>query len=99
MINDTAKVKDIRDEIGEKLGLGNSEEYGLRIRGAKEGTEQIVPSFAQFSLGVWLNVTLGLYEQDVTPNMILVFDKNYFFYDEQIDRSNPVQLHLIYTKV
>jgi len=30
--------------------------------------------------------------------MILVFDKNYFFYDEQIDRSNPVQLHLIYTK-
>jgi len=84
LIDDTEKVAWIRDAVGEKLGLGDAAEYGLRVKGGKEG--------------IWLNPQAGLWEQDVTPEMTLIFDKNYFLTDELIDLSDPVQLHLIYSK-
>jgi hypothetical protein len=48
---------------------------------------------------VWLNPAVGLYEQDVTPEMTLIFDKAYFYSDDIVDLSDPMQLHLIYSKV
>lgn len=50
-------------------------------------------------VGIWLNPQVGLYEQDVTPEMTLVFDKAYFYSDDIVDLSDPMQLHLIYSKV
>eukprot|EP01128_Nolandella_sp_AFSM9_P006787 TRINITY_DN3568_c0_g1_i1.p1 TRINITY_DN3568_c0_g1~~TRINITY_DN3568_c0_g1_i1.p1 ORF type:complete len:2426 (+),score=783.97 TRINITY_DN3568_c0_g1_i1:67-7278(+) len=82
LVNDATKVSVIRDTIGRKIGIASCEEYGLKVVGSD----------------VWLALNNGLYEQDVKEEDILLFDKNYFFFDDTIDRSNPVQLHLIYTK-
>lgn len=46
----------------------------------------------------WLQLAAGLYEQDVKEEDTLVFDKNYFFFDDAISKDDPIQLHLIFTK-
>lgn len=42
LIDETQKVGQIRDVVGEKLGLSNADEYGLRVKGAKEGLELLL---------------------------------------------------------
>jgi len=84
IIDDTLKVSQIRDTIGRKLGIQNAEEFGLRKMEGKEGA--------------WLKNELGLYEQDIHDQDLLVFDKSFFFHDDFIDISDPVQLHLVFSK-
>lgn len=40
----------------------------------------------------------NLQEQDVTDDDVLVFDKSFFYFDDVLDKSDPIQLHLLYTK-
>jgi talin len=49
--------------------------------------------------GTWLNPTLSLHENGVPENAVLILKKKFFFSDANIDRSDPVQLHLLYIQV
>lgn len=82
LIDDTAKVGQIRDSIGKKLGIKSVDEYGLKLADSNK----------------WLNLAQGLHEQDVKEEDLLVFDKTLFFFDDALDMNDAVQLHLIYNK-
>eukprot|EP01125_Pyxidicula_operculata_P007800 TRINITY_DN2641_c0_g1_i4.p1 TRINITY_DN2641_c0_g1~~TRINITY_DN2641_c0_g1_i4.p1 ORF type:complete len:2218 (+),score=788.73 TRINITY_DN2641_c0_g1_i4:4631-11284(+) len=84
LIDDSSKVSGIRDTIGRKLGLSSAAEYGLRVAGGPEGN--------------WLKGDMTLYEQNVKESDTLIFDKSYYFFDDVVDVSDPVQTHLIYSK-
>ncbi|KAF2072395.1 hypothetical protein CYY_006287 [Polysphondylium violaceum] len=50
------------------------------------------------SKGDWLNNNQILSEQGVTEADIVVMKKKFFFNDANIDRNDPVQLHLLYVQ-
>jgi len=83
-IDDSAMVNEICQLVTSKLKINNPDEYSLRVEGRNENE--------------WLNDKQGLYEQDVVEENVLILAKRYFFSDEQIDRTDPVQVHLIYVQ-
>jgi hypothetical protein len=83
--NDVTKVvvnnaEGILESIGDKLGLANVEEYGLQVEGS----------------GKWLNMAIPLAEQGVSGDTVLKFKKRFFVDDLNVDKSDPVNLHLVY---
>lgn len=50
------------------------------------------------NLDEWLNNQQGLHDQDVGADDTLVLGKRFFVFDANIDRSDPVQLHLFYSQ-
>jgi talin len=48
------------------------------------------------STGDWLIEDKTLYEQDIAEDEMLIFAKKYFNNDFNIDKEDPMQLHLIY---
>ncbi|KAM9970706.1 hypothetical protein ACTFIR_002570 [Dictyostelium discoideum] len=48
--------------------------------------------------GAWLNNTQILSEQGISENDITVLMKKFFFNDANIDRNDPVQLHLLFVQ-
>ena len=49
-------------------------------------------------IDAWLNNQQGLHDQDVGLEDTLVLGKRFFVFDANIDRSDPVQLHLFYSQ-
>jgi talin len=80
MIDESSQVEYLIELIGGKIGLEKTEEYGLQIEGADK----------------WLNNTQSLQDQGVTEHTILKFKKRYFVDDLNVDKSDPIQLHLVY---
>lgn len=80
MIDESSSVEYLIELIGGKIGLEKTEEYGLQIEGADK----------------WLNNTQSLQDQGVTEHTILKFKKRYFVDDLNVDKSDPIQLHLVY---
>jgi hypothetical protein len=76
--HENVPVESVMHSIGDKMGLANTEEYGL------------------FANGRWLNARSSLAEQGVTDVTTVELKKRFFCHDSNVDRSDPVQLHLIY---
>lgn len=84
LINDTAKVQVIRDTIGRKIGIPSCEEYGLKVVGSGISFSMLRHLSSPNLLDDWLSLNSGLYEQDVKEEDIILFDKNYFFFDVRL---------------
>lgn len=83
LVDLSASVADTIDRICQKCQLPNSEEYGLCA-----------------SDGRWLDMSSNLSESTVVKeNSVLILKKKFFCSDSNVDRSDPVQLHLLYTQV
>eukprot|EP01132_Coremiostelium_polycephalum_P010257 gene10257-12581_t len=82
LIDESTSVSEIVSGIARKMGIKNPEEYSL----IKEGSNE------------WLNVNQILTEQGILETDILVLKKKFFFNDANIDRNDPVQLHLLYVQ-
>ncbi|EGG14345.1 hypothetical protein DFA_12115 [Cavenderia fasciculata] len=102
LIDDSTTVTEIVASIAKKMGIKNPEEYSLLKEAPvldekelkkqqKEGKEADVPV-------EWLKSTQTLSEQGVVETDILVFKKKFFFNDANIDRNDPVQLHLLFVQ-
>ncbi len=65
------------------MGIKNPEEFSLKLERASE----------------WLNPSISLQEQGVSEEDVLLLKKKFFFNDANVDRSDPVQLHLLFVQV
>eukprot|EP01133_Synstelium_polycarpum_P001416 gene1416-1640_t len=84
LIDESTTVSEIVASIAKKMGIKNPEEYSLIKEGASSGD--------------WLKNNQILAEQGILDTDILVFKKKFFFNDANIDRNDPVQLHLLYVQ-
>lgn len=55
--------------------------------------------FLSCSLAIWLNPDKSLREQGVDENEVIVLKKKFFVTDSNIDRTDPIQLNLLYVQV
>jgi len=54
--------------------------------------------FIQIIIARWLNPEKCLPEQGISENDILLLKKKFFFSDQNIDRTDPIQLNLLYVQ-
>lgn len=80
MIDESSSVEALISLVGNRIGLEKTEEYGLQIEGAEK----------------WLNNNQSLQDQNVSEQTVLKFKKRYFVDDLNVDKSDPIQLHLVY---
>ena len=87
-IDDSSLVGFIIDKVADSLGIESTSfiEYGLLVQ------------MKNLKAPLWLNRELSLQEQGVYDNYKLTFKKRFFVTDANIDKSNEMQLHLIYTQ-
>lgn len=83
LIDDSSLLGEILAAVCKKVQINNPDEYGLRLESKEDN---------------WLNNQQGLHDQDVGPDDTLVLGKRFFVFDANIDRSDPVQLHLFYSQ-
>ena len=57
------------------------------------------PPFSSHFIAIWLNPDKSLREQGVEENEVIVLKKKFFFSDQNIDRTDPIQLNLLYVQV
>jgi talin len=81
IIDDSFTVEQIVQAVAKHIGLkeDTASEFGLRRDNDKKS---------------WLVPTHSLYEEDITPDVILCFARQFF--GLSIDQSDPFQLELIY---
>ncbi len=73
-----ASISELMGTIGAKIGLDNTEEYGIKV-GDK-----------------WLDQNRPLEEQGIHDLSQVEFKKRFFCDDLNVDKSDPIQLHLLY---
>jgi len=88
IIDDSASVREISDQIGEKIGLKSAEEFCLR--------KPLAPGMSKAP--TWLNEQQTLHEQDIAEDEELVYAKKYFYSDDNVDKDDPFTLHLLYVE-
>jgi len=86
-IDDSSLVGDIIDKVCDMLAIERTAyiEYGLQVQSKN------------LKYPKWLNRELSLQEQ-LGEDEKLIFKKKFFVSDANIDKSNEMQLHLIYTQ-
>jgi talin len=84
LVDWSVPVSSVIRSIGEKMSLTNADEFGLQLE--SKG-------------GEWLNGNTCLDEQAVTQESLIVLKKKFFFSDAQIDKDDPVSLHLLFVQV
>eukprot|EP01087_Luapelamoeba_hula_P023545 TRINITY_DN867_c0_g1_i1.p1 TRINITY_DN867_c0_g1~~TRINITY_DN867_c0_g1_i1.p1 ORF type:complete len:2538 (-),score=652.11 TRINITY_DN867_c0_g1_i1:59-7672(-) len=100
LIDDSLPVADIVEEVGKKMGLRNPEEFSLRLQTGEDQTNakgkkkrKDEPESA-----LWLHPGQALAEQGVHDEAVLVLKKKYYVDDCNVDRGDPIQLHLVYVQ-
>jgi talin len=83
LVDESSTVAEITLVIADKLSIKNPEEFSIKLEGGS----------------LWLNPTLSLTEQGVDEMSVLVFKKKFFFNDANVDKSDPIQLHLLYIQM
>lgn len=96
MLDESTIVQDCVDSIADKIGIKNPEEFSLQKEGA--GMPHFIPLriFIYSCSADWLKASSVLGEIGLADDDILVLKKKFFFHDANIDRNDPVQLHLLY---
>jgi talin len=82
LIDTSASITDVVGAICKKIGIKNYEEYSLQGEGSSE----------------WLKNDGSLLEQVDQLSDMLYLKKKYFVSDSNVDKDDPVQLHLVYTQ-
>ena len=110
LIDESLSVKDLVDLICERIGLSNSEEYSLQKEEVEtksqtkdkklkkiEGMSTDSSNITTYIEG-WLNPDKTLREQGLSDDEPVILKKKFFFTDQNVDRSDPVQMGLIYSQ-
>lgn len=84
MIDSSKPIREVIQVIGEKVMVKDMDEYALRRIGAGESD--------------WLDPDKTLYEEDIPEDEVLIFAKRFFSNDFNVDKDDPMQLHLIYVQ-
>ena len=84
LVDESLSIQEIAEEIATKMSIGFPEEFSLKVEGSGDRE--------------WLTPTLSLHENHVNEDMVLILKKKFFFNDANVDRSDPVQLHLLYVQ-
>jgi len=82
LVDDSQTVAELVETIGEKMNIANPEEFSLQVEGRPEGE--------------WLNAAQSLHENGVPDDALLILRKKFFYSDQNVDRTDPMQLHLLY---
>jgi len=82
IIDESLLVKDVVEQIGSRLSIQHWEEYSLQVEGKPD----------------WLNPEKTLHENDVYENTVLLLKRKFHFSDQNIDKTDPIQLHLLYVQ-
>jgi len=82
LVDDSSDVAEITEVIGKRMNIKNPEEFSLKV----------------LTSNSWLNPALTLTEQGMKEDDVLLLKKKFFFNDANVDRSDPVQLHLLYVQ-
>ncbi|GAM16912.1 hypothetical protein SAMD00019534_000870 [Acytostelium subglobosum LB1] len=85
LIDDSLSVGEIIEIIGKRIGIKNHEEFSLQ---AEQGG----------ATSDWLNHTQPLHEQGVSDEAIVLLKKKFFVDDFNVNRDDPIQLHLVYVQ-
>jgi len=80
LVDDSTDVSDITNVIGTRMDIKNPEEFSLKL----------------LTSNSWLNPALTLTEQGIKEDDVLLLKKKFFFNDANVDKSDPLQLHLLY---
>jgi talin len=80
----SSSVSDLVGNLCKKIGIKNPEEYALQHEGSTTD---------------WVKGDVSLLEQVDSVNDILYLRKKYFVSDANVDKDDPVQLHLVYSQV
>ncbi|EFA78109.1 talinB [Heterostelium album PN500] len=87
LVDDSLTVGEIIEIVGKRIGIKNHEEFSLQAETA-----------AGVASGEWLNHTQALHEQGVTDEQIVLLKKKFFVDDFNVNRDDPIQLHLVYVQ-
>jgi len=99
LVDDSLPVQDIVEEVGRKMGLRNPEEFSLRLKASEEpATGKKSKKGTPREGDRWLNPSQALGEQGVPDDAVISLKKKFYVDDANVDRSDPVQLHLIYVQ-
>jgi talin len=96
MIDDSRPVNTVVEVLAEKLGLRSPEEYSLALELPQrlDARGRPLPGPPPFK---WLSSAMPLTEQGINPEHdVLVLKKKFYIADDQIDKNDAMQLHLLY---
>ena len=91
-------VDELVSGLAKKIGLKNCEEYSLLLEGSS-GKSIFTGVYINHIHKEWLSQEGSVLEQLENTNQSLVLKKKYFVNDTQVDKDDPVQLHLMYIQV
>lgn len=72
LVDESLTIVAIVAVIGEKMSIGNPEEYSLKAEGTADDD--------------WLNPSLSLHENNVAEDGLVLLKKKFFFTDRNVDR-------------
>jgi len=84
LVDESKTVSDIAQEIGEKVGIQNPDEFSLQ--NIKNGEES----------DVWLNPYQTLKAQGISNRDVLLFKKKFHYNDAFVNNSDPVYFNLLF---
>ncbi|EGG16302.1 talinB [Cavenderia fasciculata] len=82
LVDDSLTVGEIVEIVGKRIGIKNHEEFSLQPEGSND----------------WLNHAQALHEQGVSDEAIVLLKKKFFVDDFNVNRDDPIQLHLVYVQ-
>ncbi|KAH6575177.1 hypothetical protein BASA50_007534 [Batrachochytrium salamandrivorans] len=103
LIDESQPIRIVVAAVCERIGIANVDEYSLAVERAelqpKKGEKKPKPKEAVYTDGkTWLNPEKTLREHGLTEGDIVVLKKKFFFTDQNVDRSDPVQMMLMYNQ-
>ncbi|KAF2072336.1 hypothetical protein CYY_006349 [Polysphondylium violaceum] len=84
LVDDSLTVGEIVEIIGKRIGIKNYQEFSLTSEKQQAGE--------------WLNHAQPLHEQGVSDEDTVLLKKKFFVDDFNVNRDDPIQLHLVYVQ-
>ncbi|KAK6099239.1 hypothetical protein MT418_000678 [Batrachochytrium dendrobatidis] len=103
LVDESQPVRVVVAAVCERIGISNDDEYSLAsdktLTLNKKGDKKAKQKEAVYTEGpAWLNPDKTLREQGLTESDAVILKKKFFFTDQNVDRSDPVQMMLMYNQ-
>jgi len=85
-VDDSKPAASIVETMCGRLNIKNWEEFSLQREAAT-------------GVGAWVASNKSLYEQNIPEDCLLIIKKRFFATDDQIDTSNPMDVHLVFLQL
>eukprot|EP00051_Salpingoeca_urceolata_P011463 m.142076 g.142076 ORF g.142076 m.142076 type:complete len:2525 (-) comp17132_c0_seq1:108-7682(-) len=98
MIDDSQVLGEVVSMVCQKLGIKNSEEFSLIVDddSAKKADKKPSKDAKSPDDVSWLAHDQTLREQGITASQPMLLRKKFFFSDQNVDRSDAVQINILY---